>query len=141
MERKTPQEKKQLSYLRDRRNNYGENEKSSRKSIRRNKRACNSANRRRERLVLSEIEGRSTSVGAEQVEERLTAKRPKSWRKFPDAPLGRIVVGSLELRARSGMAHTVPTAEKVEQIRRRLAGTAWIAGDDVHTRRLMQASD
>ncbi|MFE2009824.1 hypothetical protein [Streptomyces sp. NPDC059491] len=49
MERRTPQEKKRLSYLKDHRNNYGENDKSSRKSIRRNKRFPNSANRRHAR--------------------------------------------------------------------------------------------
>ena len=38
--RSSPQEKKRLSYAKDRRNDYGENDKSSRKNIRRNKRAC-----------------------------------------------------------------------------------------------------
>ena len=37
MARKSPQEKKALSYAKDRRNNYGENDKSSRRNIRRNK--------------------------------------------------------------------------------------------------------
>ncbi|UGT42762.1 hypothetical protein LTV02_04940 [Nocardia yamanashiensis] len=36
--RKSPQEKKSLSYAKDRRNDYGENDKSSRRNIRRNKR-------------------------------------------------------------------------------------------------------
>ncbi len=35
MARRTPQEKKALSYVKDRRNDYGENDKSSRKNIRR----------------------------------------------------------------------------------------------------------
>src|SRR4028119_181715 len=46
MERKTPQEKKRLSYAKDRRNTYGENDKSSRKNIRRRKRHPNRSNRR-----------------------------------------------------------------------------------------------
>ncbi|MFD0527546.1 hypothetical protein ACFQ1I_10530 [Kitasatospora arboriphila] len=46
MVRRTPREKKRLSYLKDRRNAFGENDKSSRTSIRRRKRAVNSANRR-----------------------------------------------------------------------------------------------
>ena len=41
MARRSPQEKKTLSYAKDRRNDYGENDKSSRKSIRRNKRVPN----------------------------------------------------------------------------------------------------
>ena len=36
VKRKSPQEKKALSYAKDRRNTYGENDKSSRKNIPRN---------------------------------------------------------------------------------------------------------
>lgn len=87
--RRSPQEKKRLSYLKDRRNNYGENDKSSRTSIRTRKRAVNTANRRREHLVLAEF-GTSTASGdAEAVEMAFHRWRTKSWRKFPDAPSGR----------------------------------------------------
>jgi hypothetical protein len=43
---KTPQEKKKLSYMKDRRNTYGENGKSSRKSIRLSKALNEPATRR-----------------------------------------------------------------------------------------------
>jgi hypothetical protein len=46
MVRRSPQEKKALSYAKDRRNVYGENDKSSRKNIRRNKRIPNKLRRR-----------------------------------------------------------------------------------------------
>ena len=44
---RSPQEDKALSYARDRRNVYGENDKSSRKNIRRNKRHPNRSDRHR----------------------------------------------------------------------------------------------
>ncbi|WP_194828528.1 hypothetical protein [Nocardia sp. XZ_19_231] len=46
--RRSPQEKKSLSYAKDRRNGYGENDKSSRKNIPRNKRIRNRVDRRRD---------------------------------------------------------------------------------------------
>lgn len=56
--RKTPQEKKRLSYVKDRRPNYGNNEKAARKSVPRNKRHPNRANRHRAHQVLLGAKGR-----------------------------------------------------------------------------------
>jgi hypothetical protein len=85
--RKTPQEQKQLSYAKDRRNGYGENDKSSRKNIPLRKRLVNRANRHSAQQTLSEAVG-ATDPGQEDVVERKTgAKRPKTWRKWPDIPL------------------------------------------------------
>ncbi|MEV8096523.1 hypothetical protein [Kitasatospora sp. NPDC085879] len=91
MVRRTPQEKKRLSYLKDRRNAFGENDKSSRRSIRRNKRAVNSANRRLHRTVLAVLDGRPVGDRAAEVAERAAGRRPKRWRKTPDAPLGELL--------------------------------------------------
>ncbi|MEU6674176.1 hypothetical protein [Streptomyces sp. NPDC046925] len=105
MRRMSPQEKKRLSYRRDRRNVYGENDKSSRKSIRRNKRATKSANRRLERLALAQgacLRGiADADAGADVIERGLARRWPKSWKKFPDAPLGEVVANALERRART----------------------------------------
>jgi hypothetical protein len=117
---KTPQEKKRLSYLRDRRNNYGENDKSSRKNIRRNKRIPNSANRRGAQTALAALLGSPDGLRADAVEERMNGRRPKAWRKFPDAPLGSMVTGTLEHRAGSGMADAGSTAARLRKIRSRL---------------------
>src|SRR5262245_54602184 len=89
---KDPQEKKALSYAKDRRNDYGENDKSSRKNIRRNKRFPNRADRHRERQVLAAATGFGmTTDAAEQAESRLLVKKSmwmtKGWRKWRDAPL------------------------------------------------------
>ena len=78
--RKTPQEKKVLSYAKDCRNVYGENDKSSRKAIPRRKQQ----QRQNERRVLK-ANLKKTIEGTEEV----TLERPKlgMWRKEPDEPL------------------------------------------------------
>ncbi|MGW0391621.1 hypothetical protein ACWDYJ_12125 [Streptomyces sp. NPDC003042] len=119
MERKAPQEKKRMSYLKDRRNSYGENDKSSRKSIRRNKRAPKSADRRGRYLVLSALIGLRTADG-DAVEQRLSTRRPKSWRKSPDAPLGQVVIGDLERRIRAGIEDGAQADGRIREVRRRL---------------------
>ncbi len=79
--RLTPQEKKVLSYAKDCRNVYGENDKSSRKAIPRRKQQ----QRQNERRVLK-ANLKKTIEGTEEV----TLERPKlgMWRKVADEPLG-----------------------------------------------------
>jgi hypothetical protein len=96
--RKTPQEKKQYSYGRDRRNVYDENHKSSRKNIPRRKKALHRAHRRRVGQILETIEGAVDEGAEEGAEMRLSSRRPKSWKKVPDAPLGEFVQNRLERR-------------------------------------------
>jgi hypothetical protein len=87
--RKTPQDKKRLSYAKDCRNTYGENDKSSRRSIPRAKARQQRANRRIAHTVLSGPDG----------EDRLGLIRPQTrWRKCPDTPLGLVVGWNLEAR-------------------------------------------
>jgi hypothetical protein len=122
--RRSPQEKKALSYAKDRRNDYGENDKSSRKNIRRNKLAPNRADRHREHQVLSQAAGVDvTPEVAERAETKLLAKRSmwltKRWRKWRDAPLGEIVEGRLRRRERLGIDDPATVETRVERIRRR----------------------
>lgn len=120
MVRLTPQEKKRLSYAKDRRNNYGENDKSSRKNIRRNKRAPHRANRHHAHQVLGEAAGALAVDAADTAEQRLLAKRPKSWKKWPDMPLGDFVVGGLQRRLRLGIDDAASVAARIGRIRQRL---------------------
>ena len=78
--RKTPQEKKILSYAKDCRNNYGENDKSARKTIPRRKQQ----QRQNERRVLKANLKKSVEGS-----EELVIERPKlgMWRKVSDEPL------------------------------------------------------
>jgi hypothetical protein len=132
MARRDPQEKKALSYTKDRRNVYGANDKGSRKSIRRNKRMPNRADRRRDHQVLGTATGFDAAAEAgeqadagAQAEVRLLAKKSmwviKGWRKGPDAPLAEVVARKLRRRARAGMTDPAAAEERVERIHRRLA--------------------
>ncbi|WP_457033889.1 hypothetical protein [Kitasatospora sp. P5_F3] len=105
---RTLQEKKRLGYLKDCRNWYGENDKSSRKNIRLNKQAVNKSNRRRPRTALAVLRGAAEPELAALTGERLARTRPQVWRKCADTPLGEYVQGRLERRARLGM--TTPAA-------------------------------
>ena len=112
--KRSPQEKKVLSYAKDRRNGYGENDKSSRKAIRVRKRAPHRANRRRSGQILD------AARGAGDVAERLEGRRPKSWRKFGDGALGQVVQERLERRAREGIDEPARNAARIRRVRRRL---------------------
>jgi hypothetical protein len=93
--RRMPQQDKQLSYAKDRRNNYGQNDKSSRTSIRLRKRLVNRANRHHDQQVLN---GVASIDDAEVIEQKLLATRRKRWRKSPDLALGAHVKGTLVAR-------------------------------------------
>ena len=78
----TPQEKKKLSLERDCRNSYGENDKSSRKSIRFRKRWVNRTFRRETSQAIE-----AARIG--EVQEGVAKVQRKSWRKIADIPLGK----------------------------------------------------
>jgi hypothetical protein len=84
MERsRSPQDKKVLSYLKDRRNSYGEHDKGSRKTIPARKAWVNRTYGRAVRQV--------TRTEADEIDELasdVTAVRRKPWKKVPDRPLG-----------------------------------------------------
>ena len=99
--RRTPQEKKELSYAKDRRNAYGENDKSSRKNIPRNKRRRHRTQRHHRRQQLSAALGRVDEQSGERAEQALSQARIGGrWRKFPDVPLSVHVRRIRERRAR-----------------------------------------
>jgi hypothetical protein len=92
---KTPQQKKDESLRHDRRNAYGENDKSSRKSIRRRKRQPNRSNRRAGSAILEAAAGPADGIHLEAVQSKLEGKRPKTWSKSPDVPLAQWIEGRL----------------------------------------------
>ena len=90
MKRRSPQEKKELSYARDRRNDYGENDKASRKAISRRKGQRARAMRRHVRQQLPKDVPDVTAAQDEDIERAVKgspAKRAQMWRKTPDIPL------------------------------------------------------
>ncbi|MGX1808786.1 hypothetical protein ACWIGI_23955 [Nocardia sp. NPDC055321] len=122
MSRKSPQEKKALSYARDRRNTYGENDKSSRKNIARNKRVPNRADRRRETQQLATATGPLSLDAAAVADLSLTTTMSmwvtRSWRKSPDTPLGEVVTWRLTRRVEKGMNTPAATSARVARVAR-----------------------
>lgn len=102
MARLTPQEKKALSYEKDRRNAYGGNDKASRKAVPLRKRLVNRANRHDEQRRLRQAVGPPDEGGAEAAEAGLAGRRPKRWRKWADRPLREHVQRRVERRADDG---------------------------------------
>jgi hypothetical protein len=88
---KTPQEKKRLSYEKDRRNTYGENSKASRKVIPLAKARANRAERHTQDRVLATAVGLANSEELAAVENLVRSTEPRYWRKVPDTPLGEIL--------------------------------------------------
>jgi hypothetical protein len=117
--RRSPQEKKELSYSKDRRNDYGENDKSSRKNIARNKRNRHRSERHHDQQGLSAALGPVDDVAEEKLDERLTrTRRGSRWRKFPDTQLGLYVIAKLAARVRRGSSAAETEQARIERIRR-----------------------
>ncbi|MFI5071752.1 MAG: hypothetical protein ACHP8A_12770 [Terriglobales bacterium] len=89
---KNPEEKKHLSLKRDRRNRYGENSKSSRKSIQRGKQRRHMDARRTVGEVLGHLKGNVQEDEATEAEfvvkTGVTDSQRRGFKKKPDAPLG-----------------------------------------------------
>jgi hypothetical protein len=96
--RRGPQDEKKISYAKDRRNAYAENDKSSRNAVRLNKRFPHRANRHHIQQILQDATGRPDTNTAHKAEERLARRRPKSWKKHPGLPLGDWVESRLQRR-------------------------------------------
>jgi len=87
----TPQEKKQLSYERDRRNSYGENDKSSRKAIPLRKRLAARSYRRSTKQELPNAPVVASTEDLDAAEAAVRAVRRSEWKKRADIPLGEFI--------------------------------------------------
>lgn len=117
--RREPGERKGLSYLKDRRNWYAENDKSSRKAVRFRRAAAHRANRRRAHQDLGSAGRSPDAEAAAEVETRALAARPKAWRKLADEPLGARIETTLARRAELGMLDPDVARERIRRVRRR----------------------
>ena len=108
-----------MSDSKDRRNWYGENDKSSRKNIARNKRNRHRSERHREQQQLSGALGPVDEAVEAGLDERLTrARRGDRWRKYPDTQLGVYVAGALAARAEKGISAAYTEQARIEKVRR-----------------------
>lgn len=98
MKRKTPQEKKALSYAKDCRNTYGESDKGSRKSIKQNKAFPTRAFRKNINDILQGAIGAVDLEQSEVIDIKAKGVRRRKWKKYPDTPLGEVVESKVERR-------------------------------------------
>jgi hypothetical protein len=101
---KSPDDKKRLSLERDRRNRYGENDKSSRKSIQRGKQRQHMDERRSVGEILSRLRGDVQEDEATEIElrakTRIAHSKGEGFRKHPDTPLA-VVLATKRARKKS----------------------------------------
>jgi hypothetical protein len=102
-----PKQKKRLSLERDRRNVFGENSKSSRKNIARNKQRRQMEERRAISQLLRGLTGQVDNDAASNTELRVKLKVAHSkncgFKKDRDKPLGEAIQRKLDRRRRKGM--------------------------------------
>lgn len=91
MKKRTPQEKKALSYVHDRRNTLHENDKASRRLIPLGKARANRAYRKKVNDVLGSASGQDDTTELELIESKAAAIGKFEWEKYPDTPLGEVV--------------------------------------------------
>jgi hypothetical protein len=99
----TPQDKKRLSYARDRRNTYGENSKSSRKNIPRSKAQSIRADRHAQDKLLAKAVTASEPDDLASVELQVRTVAPRQWKKSPDKPLGDMLERRRQRKAARGL--------------------------------------
>lgn len=99
MRSRTPQQKKELSYAKDRRNTYGANDKASRKSIPKRKASVNKAYRQEVDSVLRQAENLRNLDETLDIGDKVRSVGRREWKKWPDAPLGEVVKEKLQSRA------------------------------------------
>jgi hypothetical protein len=87
-DRRSPQDKKALSYARDRRNDYGENAKSSRKNIPRAKANAKRNERREQNQAVRAAVGAGSEERLVAAEMAATTPQKRRWKKLADIPLG-----------------------------------------------------
>jgi hypothetical protein len=92
---KTPQEKKSLSYKKDRRNTFGENSKASRKGIPLLKARAIRAERNSQDHLLSETLMTNDDDQLAWIENGVRSTKPRQWRKSADKPLGEVLARRL----------------------------------------------
>ena len=122
MARKNPQEKKALSYKKDGRNVYHENDKASRKNLPRKKKRVNRAYRR---VTKQQISQADTAVDPELdliIEAQIgSGQSHRLFRlKYPDQPLADHLIERLYQRVQSGMIDTAQFEMIEDRIQRRV---------------------
>ena len=102
----SPQEKKLISYQKDRRNTYGERGSHSRHAIENHNNRDRRAYRRKVNQVLAAAQN-ITVEEPENLDVEAKAVHRRNWKKCADEPLGKVVKWKLERRQRMGINQSV----------------------------------
>lgn len=131
MRGRTPQEKKEISLRKDRRNVYGESPHGARKAIPLRKKLRNRANRHQQDSKLPSAPTQVEQDQADEIESSVRAKAPKTWDKSPDAALAKVLAGKQRRREDS---HSRKTRSKALRAFRdgRFCGKCPTCGVDVY---------
>ncbi|PSL00740.1 hypothetical protein CLV63_101214 [Murinocardiopsis flavida] len=126
--RRTPQEKKRLSYAKDTRDAYYANAKASRRRKPLKKRHAAKTDRGRARQILGSANGPVDPAAAESAETRLAHRPPAALhsanRLWPDQPLGPLLRWRLRDRAERGMLDPETAAARIARLDRRVPPAA-----------------
>lgn len=87
----TPQDKKRLSYAKDRRNTFGENSKASRKGIPLAKARSIRSERHEQDHQLTLAVSAQDEDELVAVEMAVRSSKPRQWKKSPDQPLQEVL--------------------------------------------------
>lgn len=87
----TPQEKKRISYAKDRRNTYGENNKSSRKNIPLSKALDIRSERHAQDQALAKVLQATEPDQLDVIENEVRSTKHRQWKKSPDSSLGQVL--------------------------------------------------
>jgi hypothetical protein len=109
--RRSPQEKKQISYKKDRRPQGGESVHGARRAIPWHKRNVNEDFRRKVKQTVRTGALRES----DDMDAALKSIKRKNWKKYPDAPLGEMVNRKKPLRLSHFRAKINRRAKQVEQ--------------------------
>jgi hypothetical protein len=106
---RTPQEKKVLSYAKDRRNVVAESRAAARKSIAKRKAQANQSLRREVHARLGAVIGRADEA---EVTDPFVARMGRtSWKKKPDVSLGNYLAMKIRHRPKRGMSSKAAPSE------------------------------
>ena len=111
-----PRKRKDESLKHDRRNSYGENDKSSRKAIRKRKQWVNQTFRRKIRQTLTDGDFDSMMNNIGEI-------RRRDWKKSADLPLAEMMRRSLELEIRKRVENG--GSEFLARFQQCLLGAGW----------------
>jgi hypothetical protein len=114
--KRSPQEKKVLSYTKDRRNTFAEMRSIAHRAISKRKAMANQALRAATRkTVTKQVQ---TAADPEAIDVFVPRTGSRSWRKSPDAPLANYLESKIESRPRRGNSSRAKASPLLGKARR-----------------------